>query len=113
MRWRKTTSNLLVACDLWKYFLREIACDACNSLYPNPLDATAWAEPPTVNKTTGGVSGGNVLSSIGLKHFVACKVHKQSTVACGLWTCFDRMLVTPDVKGAAGIRINTTKRLHG
>ena len=43
------------------------------ALYPNPLDATAWAEPPTLNKTTGGVSGGNVLSSIGLKHFVACQ----------------------------------------
>ena len=79
------------------------------ALYPNPLDATAWAEPPTLNKTTGGVSGGNVLSSIGLKHFVACK---ESTVACDLSTCFDRVLVFPDVKGAAGIRINTTKRLH-
>jgi hypothetical protein len=59
------------------------------ALYPNPLDATAWTVPPTVNKTSGGVSGGDVLSSVGLKHFVAY------------------------VKGAAGIRINTTKGFHG
>ena len=55
------------------------------ALFPNPLDSLAWARPPSVvNETTGAVEGGDVLSSVTLKHFVAY------------------------VKGAAGIRINTT-----
>lgn len=51
------------------------------ALYPNPLDSTAWLVPPTINDTTGAAVGGDVTSSVTLKHFVAY------------------------VKGAAGIRL--------
>ena len=55
------------------------------ALFPNPLDSMAWTDPPTVNVSTGAVTGGNVGSSITLKHFIAY------------------------VKGAAGQRINVTE----
>ena len=45
------------------------------------------SDPPALNKTTGGVTGGSVASSVTLKHFIAY------------------------VQGAAGLRINTTARL--
>jgi hypothetical protein len=54
------------------------------ALYPNPLDSSAWTVAPVINHSTGAAVGGDVLSSVTLKHFVAY------------------------VKGAAGIRINTT-----
>lgn len=54
--------------------------------FPNPLDSMAWTDPPPVNVTSGRVTGGNVGSSITLKHFIAY------------------------VKGAAGQRSNTTER---
>ena len=61
------------------------------ALYPTPLDAScadsnchssAWQVPPVINATTGAAMGGDVLSSVTLRHFVAY------------------------VKGAAGIRLN-------
>jgi hypothetical protein len=54
------------------------------ALFPNPLDPLGWKEQPTVNTISGAMVGGDVLSSITLKHLVAY------------------------VKGAAGIRINST-----
>ena len=63
------------------------------ALYPNPLDAScldsschssAWLVPPVINASTGAAVGGDVLSSVTLRHFVAY------------------------VKGAAGIRLNDT-----
>lgn len=59
------------------------------AFFPNPLNPSTWKQPQFINKSRGWpwvAEGGDVLSSVSLRHFVAY------------------------VKGAAHIRCNDTSR---